>query len=97
MQNTLPEAFNKYFWDTKIENLSKDKNATYIIERLLELGNVNELKWINENYSKEQILKTVQNSRRISPKTGNFFSLYYGIPKESLLCMKKHLLTSSAM
>jgi len=92
MQSNLPKNLNKYFWDTNTNNLSLDKNATYIIERLLELGDVDELEWINKNYSKEQILNTVQNSRRISPKTGNFFSLYYGIPKESLACMKRRFI-----
>ncbi len=65
------------------------ENSTYIIERLLELGDINELEWLNKKYSKEQITNTLRSSRRISPKTGNFFSLYYGIPKEALACMKK--------
>ena len=90
MQSNLPKNLNKYFWDTNISNLSLEKNSTYIIERLLELGDLNELEWLNKNYSKEQISKTLQSSSRISPKTGNFFSIYYGIPKESLVCMKKH-------
>lgn len=86
---SLPKTLYKYFWDTKIETLSKDKNSTYIIERLLELGDIEELDWLNRNFTKDQILTTLQNSRRITPKTGNFFSLYYGISKESLTCMKK--------
>ncbi len=92
MQSPLPKTFSKYFWDTRLDSISLDKNATYIIERLLELGDIEELEWINKNYSKEQIINTLRNSRRISPKTGNFFSLYYGIPKETLACMKKRFI-----
>ena len=89
MRNSIPKTFGKYFWDTKFENLSIDKNDTYIIERLLEMGDIKELQWINNTYTRKQILSTLQNSRRISPKTGNFFSLYYNVPKDSLACMKK--------
>ena len=87
--NAIPSDFSKYFWDTDPKKLSIDLNKTYIIERLLELGDLEELAWVNTTYSKEDITKTIQKSRRISPKTGNFFSLYYEIPKESLVCMNK--------
>jgi hypothetical protein len=92
MQKSLPKDFDKYFWDTNTSNLSPTRDSTYIVERLLELGDFDELEWVNKNYSKEEISKIVKNSRRISPKTGNFFSLYYGIPKESLTCMKKRFI-----
>lgn len=89
MQTFLPKAFNKYFWDTNTTELSPGKNKTYMIERLLELGDLEELEWVNKNFSKQEVKKTIQDSRRITPKTGNFFSIYYGIPKGSLACMKK--------
>lgn len=93
MKRTLPKAFSKYFWDTNTNKLSVDENCSYIIERLLELGDLDELAWVNNNYSKETIAETLCKSRRISPKTGNFFSLYYKIPKDSLLaCMKKRFI-----
>jgi hypothetical protein len=93
MKKTLPKAFDKYFWDTNTDTLSVDENYSYIIERLLELGDLDELAWVNNNYSKEKIEETLHKSRRISPKTGNFFSLYYKIPKDSLpACMKKHFI-----
>ena len=92
MQKNIPKTFSKYFWDTRIENLAIDKNHAYIIERLLELGDIKELDWVTTNYARDQILTTIKNSRRISPKTGNFFSLYYDIPKESLACMKKRFI-----
>lgn len=90
MPKTIPETFKKYFWDTNIAKLDLSENKQFIIERLLELGDLNELNWINDTYDKHQIIQTLKNSRRISPKTGNFFSLYYKIPKESLVCMKTH-------
>jgi hypothetical protein len=93
VKRTLPKDFGKYFWDTNIDKLSVDGNYSFIIERLLELGDLDELAWVNNNYSKEKIAETLYKSRRISPKTGNFFSLYYKIPKDSLVaCMKKRFI-----
>lgn len=89
MPKTIPQDFKKYFWDTNFTTLDINKNETYIIERLLELGDINELSWLNDAYNKDKIVQTLQNSRRISPKTGNFYSLYYKIPKDTILCMKK--------
>lgn len=90
METFIPKTFKKYFWDTDINKLDKEKNSSFIIERLLELGDINELNWLNNSYSKKRITTVIKNSRRISSKTGNFFSLYYNIPKESIVCMKTH-------
>ncbi|MFZ2664034.1 MAG: hypothetical protein WAX66_01595 [Patescibacteria group bacterium] len=93
MKRTLPKDFSKYFWDINANKLSVDENYSFIIERLLELGDLDELAWVNNNYSKEKIAETLHKSRRISPKTGNFFSLYYKIPKDSLpACTKKRFI-----
>ena len=89
MEKAFPKAFKKYFWDTDINKLSPLKNRAYVIERLFEYGDVQELDWLNYFYSKEDLITTLKTSRRISPKTGNFFALYYHVPKESLACMKK--------
>jgi len=92
MQEVLPTDFKRYFWDTDVNKLSIEKNRNYIIERLLELGDIKELKWLNETYPKEDIIDTLKSSTRISPKTGNFFALYYQVPKDTLVCMKKRFI-----
>lgn len=51
----MPEEFKKYFWDTKFEELDKEKNKRYIISRLYCYGDLKILKWINDNYSFEDI------------------------------------------
>lgn len=92
MQQAIPTSFNKYFWDVDRDKLSVAEHKTYIIERLLELGDLAELDWVNTNFRRDVILETLQHSRRLSPKTGNFFSLYYKVPRESLACMKKRFI-----
>jgi len=76
---TLPLSAYKYFWDTDPHKLDSSKHASYIIERLLEQGDLDSLKWVNDTFPKEDIYHTIKTSRRLSAKTRNFFSLYYHI------------------
>lgn len=65
----------KYFWDVDFESLKIEENKKYIIERILEMGDENAAKWAMSNFSKEEILKTINNNRKISKKSFNFWSL----------------------
>lgn len=85
----IPPRLKKYFWDTPFNSLDPDKHETYIIERLLDYGDSSAIEWLNKKYSKNTIKQTVKESRRISPKTGNYFALIYNLPREDLRCMKK--------
>ena len=40
------------FWDTDPKKIDKEKNARYIIERILDLGNDKEVKWMWDYYDK---------------------------------------------
>ncbi len=67
----------KYFWDTDVSNLDIDRHKTYIVERLLEFGDLDGLEWLDKTYQKSEIQKVIKKSGRISAKTANFFNLYY--------------------
>ncbi len=85
----LPTFIKKLLWDVKIEDIPNPKNSQFIIERVLEYGDEKAFSWLCQNYSRKEILPVLKKSRRISPKTGNFYALYYKIPKEKLLCIRK--------
>ena len=51
----MPIELKKYFWDTEFNKLDKEKNKRYIISRLYCYGDLKEIKWIKENYSKEDM------------------------------------------
>lgn len=71
--STLPKAFKKYFWDTDFTKIDTKKHETYVIERLLEYGDLGAYKWVVKNFSKSKIRNIAANSRRISPKTQKFW------------------------
>lgn len=87
--NVLPSASYKYFWDVKPDQIDLNVSRKFVIERLLEMGDMKELLWLQDQYSKDDLIDTVKTSRRISQKTGNFFALVFGIATEELECMKK--------
>lgn len=64
------------FWDTNPKNIDLDKNARYVIERVLEFGRLNEVSWLFKQYSKEAIKKVMDLPRvQLSPKSKNLWSL----------------------
>lgn len=64
------------FWDTDVKYIDKEKNSQYIIERILEFGNLKDAKWLFNNYSKNKIKKVMNLSRsQISKKSKSLWSL----------------------
>lgn len=80
MISSIPASLNRYFWDTRPENIDVQKNASYVIDRLLSKGDLNSWEWMRTAYSSEQIKDRVQKSRQLSRKDTVFFSLVYNLP-----------------
>ena len=57
------------FWDTNPANIDTEKNAQYIIERILDFGNDKEVSWLYHFYDKSFIKKIVIKSRSLRPRT----------------------------
>lgn len=57
------------FWDTDPKNIDPKKHAPYIIERILDFGRDEEVRWMWNFYDKASIQKVVQNRRRLRPRT----------------------------
>lgn len=63
------------FWDVNPAKIDPKKNAAYIIERILDFGNDNEVKWLFKNYSKAMLKKTVATSRSLTPRSKSLWTL----------------------
>ena len=64
------------FWDTDPKNISIRKNARYIIERILEFGEPDEVRWLFKTYPKNEIKKVMNLPRaQISKKSKSLWSL----------------------
>lgn len=62
------------FWDINIKELDPYKHKKFILERILNYGDVDDFKWALNQYGK-QGLKEV-NFKRLDKKSANFWQLY---------------------
>ncbi len=65
------------FWDTDPKKIDKKKHAKYIIERILDFGTDEEVRWMNREYSVRLIKNVVDNSRVLHDKSRNLWQLVY--------------------
>lgn len=57
------------FWDVDPATLNEEKHARYIIERVLDFGTDEEVRWMYNTYPHELIGDVVEQSRVLRPET----------------------------
>lgn len=85
----IPRFLSKYFWETGQRDLNLKEHESYIAERLLEHGDLKALGWLLKNIKKETIKKILLRERALSPKSANFWAVFWGLPRNKALCLKK--------
>ena len=53
----LPEFLRSYFWDVAFEQLEVKTHAFLIIKRVLDRGNLRDIRWLVKTYGKDAIKK----------------------------------------
>ena len=90
MNTTFLHKINDaYFWDIDINTLDEIKSKRLIIERIINLGNLDEIRLLVNRYGKKEVIKTMCELNYIDPKTLNFLSLVFNIPKSDFKCFTK--------
>ena len=88
----ISDLSSHLFWDVNRDNLSFDKSAQYLIERVASLGDLKDWQLIRAVYGDEKIKGVILNMRYLDEKSLHFYSLVYGIPQEDFRCYKLKLL-----
>ncbi len=76
------------FWDA--EDIDLDKHAGYVISRVLDFGNEQDVKAILEIYGKEEIIRVIKSRKGLLPKTGKYWAIKFNIPVREVACLKKY-------
>jgi hypothetical protein len=63
------------FWDVNPKKIDLKKNAQYVIERVLDFGRDNEVRWLRKLYRPSHIRRVVDKSRCIRPETKELWTL----------------------
>lgn len=93
MLSFIKQINPRYFWDVNISDLDEKKSKRLIIERIINLGKLDEIKLVISQYGKDEVIRTICNLNYLDPKTLNFFSLLFGVPKKKFICYKRRQLT----
>jgi hypothetical protein len=75
----MPRRFKIYFWDTDISQLKLKQHSKYIIERLLEIGDLDSVLWLQRVYPTQVIINVLGTSRSLSEKSKNFWLTWFGV------------------
>lgn len=89
MRKNLPKFLYNYFWEIDPKKLDVKERSDYVIERILEWADFDGIKWMGDNFDKDEVTDVLKKSRYLSGKSANFWALQYNIPKEEVLCLKK--------
>lgn len=85
----MEQTFKNIFWDADIEKIDPKKHQNYIIERILEYGNREQVIWMLNFYDKNKIIEILKSSRQLSEKSANFWANYFNLSYEEIKCLSK--------
>ena len=71
------------FWDVDLNRLDSGRHANFIIERVAERGNLDEMRLTWSYYGPDRVRQALQVARGLTPKTVAFFANLFGTPLES--------------
>lgn len=71
----LPDYVKLYFWGDDLSDLSWEKHRNYIIQTLLEKGDVPSLHWLFARISKSEVKKLLPNLH-LQPRSNHFWNIY---------------------
>ncbi len=78
------------FWDVNPKKIDPKKNAQYIVERIMDFGTTEEVKWMVYFYDRRTLKKVVANPRRLMPISRNFWHLILGVKKSKSVSLQKY-------
>jgi hypothetical protein len=73
---TLPEAMRPYFWDTDFDKLDLAAHRRFIAERLLEKTTPDTFRFLLERFSRSELRRILEESRRLPAWDRDFWRLY---------------------
>jgi hypothetical protein len=88
-EDRLPDFTHRYFWDINPSWLDVGRYSRYVIERLLEYGDLPSVRWMACRFSREEIVEVLKTSRSLSRKSAGFWMHVLRVPRGEVRCMSK--------
>jgi len=81
-----PTFSRHIFWETDFDAIDWKKKEGYVIEKVVEYGNLEDWKLLKQLYGMDKIKEAVLNARYLRKKTSHFFSQIFDEPIENFRC-----------
>jgi hypothetical protein len=85
-ESSVPEEYFHLFWDVDLSKLDLDQHKSFIIERVLNMGDQQALAWLRRSFSEEMIFRVVRESRRLTRKTALCWKNIYDLNEDEMRC-----------
>lgn len=93
----IPKTLYRFFWDVDPARVNPARRPYYVINRLLDKGDLAAARWVRRHMPEKLIIETLKTVRDFSPRTIYFWSNYYNISKEEIKCMQEPYLSMRRM
>ena len=88
MPKKLPLSLHKFFWDVDASQVNPGKHPKYVINRLLDKGDLAAARWVLRTMPRSTVVETLKTMRDFSPRNSRFWASYFGIPEEDVICLQ---------
>lgn len=85
------------FWDIDKDQIDMVENAPYVVQRVLEYGQIGDWKLLVEYYGLEKIVSITKNLRSLEPRALAFISTVSRTPIEQFRCYNTRQLTAHCL
>ncbi|MEK7274599.1 MAG: hypothetical protein AAB110_05035 [Candidatus Desantisbacteria bacterium] len=82
-------SVERLFWDVDRDSVDVEKHRFYIISRIIDYGNIDDIKWMKNTYTEDEIKEIICKKKGISKKSAYFWMAYYKIPIEEVKCLQE--------
>jgi len=83
------ELTSAAFWDVSMSELDAQVHRDFIIRRVFDFGLMVDVAAVMNNYSKEEIIKSLQTAPYLDKKTFSFACACYKLKPETFRCHSK--------
>jgi hypothetical protein len=84
----IPERIQRLFWDADKRAVDLRVHRSYVILRVMDFGDPEDVQWMLATYSSGEIIEVVKRSRGLSRKSGSFWGNHFHIPKGEIACLQ---------
>lgn len=76
------------FWDIDLKKLNPSDHESFIVRRILSLGDSDDFRWVIGQYGEKRVKELfLENFNKLDLKSQSFFCSYFNIDKEQ--CIRK--------